>query len=164
MDQDGRIAQNEPGSSLTSRTRVKTLAHQTIMSNLHLFSNDLDAAPKLVLTVGLGTFMDAREIVLLITGAAARSPTGARCQAKEADQARASAITCTPRLPGVSKAMALSKIVEEGMNHLWPASVAQTHPRATVVCDEDATQEMRVKTVRYFKGIQEVHGRVMQHT
>jgi len=60
--------------------------------------------------------------------------------------------------------MALSKIVEEGMNHLWPASVAQTHPHATVVCDEDATQEMRVKTVRYFKGIQEVHGRVMQHT
>ena len=45
---------------------------------------------------------------------------------------------------------------------MWTASVVQSHPRATVVCDEDATLEMRVKTVKYFKSIQEVHGQVMQ--
>jgi glucosamine-6-phosphate deaminase len=67
---DGHIAFNEPGSSLTSRTRVKTLAYDTIIANSRFFKNDITAVPKMALTVGVGTVMDAREVVVIITGAA----------------------------------------------------------------------------------------------
>merc|ERR1711879_885552 len=66
---DGHIAFNEPGSSLVSRTRVKTLAQDTIIANARFFGGDINAVPKQALTVGVGTVMDAREVMVLITGA-----------------------------------------------------------------------------------------------
>uniref|UniRef100_A0A6I8N0M2 Glucosamine-6-phosphate deaminase 1 n=1 Tax=Ornithorhynchus anatinus TaxID=9258 RepID=A0A6I8N0M2_ORNAN len=66
---DGHIAFNEPGSSLVSRTRVKTLAMDTILANARFFDNDLAKVPTMALTVGVGTVMDAREVLILITGA-----------------------------------------------------------------------------------------------
>lgn len=120
---DGHIAFDEPGSSLSSRTRVKTLASSTIRDNSRFFGGDVSAVPKRALTVGVATVMDSREVVMLITGA--------------------------------HKALALSKCVEEGVSHMWTASALQLHPRAMVICDEDATLELRVKTVKYFKGIME---------
>lgn len=65
---DGHIAFNEPGSSLASRTRVKTLTADTRIANSRFFGNDPDKVPKLALTVGVGTVMDAREVVILVTG------------------------------------------------------------------------------------------------
>ncbi len=59
---DGHIAFNEPGSSLVSRTRVKTLAKDTIVANARFFGNDLSKVPTMTLTVGVGTVMDAREV------------------------------------------------------------------------------------------------------
>lgn len=59
---DGHIAFNEPGSSLASRTRVKTLAVDTIEANARFFDNDLSKVPNEALTVGVGTVMDAREV------------------------------------------------------------------------------------------------------
>jgi glucosamine-6-phosphate isomerase len=50
---DGHIAFNEPGSSLTSRTRVKTLAYETIIANARFFEGDITKVPKLALTVGV---------------------------------------------------------------------------------------------------------------
>ncbi|XP_062942104.1 glucosamine-6-phosphate isomerase 1 isoform X3 [Cynocephalus volans] len=58
---DGHIAFNEPGSSLVSRTRVKTLAMDTILANARFFDGDLTKVPTMALTVGVGTVMDARE-------------------------------------------------------------------------------------------------------
>jgi glucosamine-6-phosphate deaminase len=55
---DGHIAFNEPGSSLKSRTRVKTLAYDTILANSRFFGNDLDQVPKMALTVGVQTVLD----------------------------------------------------------------------------------------------------------
>lgn len=60
---DGHIAFNEPGSSLSSRTRIKTLAHDTIVANSRFFAN-MDEVPKMALTVGVGTILDAREVIL----------------------------------------------------------------------------------------------------
>ncbi len=57
---DGHIAFNEPGSSLVSRTRVKTLNAETIEANARFFDNDISQVPKQALTVGVGTVMDAR--------------------------------------------------------------------------------------------------------
>ncbi|GHU95439.1 glucosamine-6-phosphate deaminase [Bacteroidia bacterium] len=65
---DGHIAFNEPFSSLQSRTRVKTLTADTIVANARFFDNDTAQVPRHALTVGVGTVMDAREIVILATG------------------------------------------------------------------------------------------------
>ena len=65
---DGHIAFNEPGSSLTSRTRVKTLTTDTIIANSRFFDNDVNKVPRTALTVGVGTVMDAREVMILANG------------------------------------------------------------------------------------------------
>jgi len=127
---DGHVAFNEPGSSLVSRTRVKTLAHDTIIANARFFDNDLSKVPKQALTVGVGTVMDAREVMILITGA--------------------------------HKAPALYKAVEEGVNHMWTVSAFQQHPRTLMICDEDATLELKVKTVKYFKNLWGVHSKLIE--
>jgi len=122
---DGHIAFNEPGSSLVSRTRVKTLAQDTIIANARFFGGDINAVPKQALTVGVGTVMDAREVMVLITGA--------------------------------GKSIALYKAVEEGVCHMWTVSAFQQHNNTLMVCDEDATLELRVRTVKYFKDMWNVH-------
>ncbi|CAF2426839.1 unnamed protein product [Rotaria sp. Silwood2] len=126
---DGHIAFNEPGSSLVSRTRVKTLAQDTIIANARFFDNDIAKVPTSALTVGVGTVMDAREVLILISG--------------------------------TSKAYALHMAIEEGINHMWTVSAFQNHPRFLCVCDEDATMELKVKTVRYFKGLMSVHSQLI---
>ena len=64
---DGHIAFNEPSSSLGSRTRIKTLARQTIEDNARFF-NSPDEVPIYAITMGVGTILEAREIVLLANG------------------------------------------------------------------------------------------------
>jgi len=122
---DGHIAFNEPGSSLVSRTRVKTLAQDTIIANARFFDGNVDAVPKQALTVGVGTVMDAKEVFILITGA--------------------------------NKAYALYKAIEEGVSHMWTVSAFQQHGNTMIICDEDATLELRVRTVKYFKDMWSVH-------
>jgi glucosamine-6-phosphate deaminase len=65
---DGHIAFNEPGSSLVSRTRIKTLTTDTLLANARFFKNDISLVPKTALTVGIGTIMDAREVLILVNG------------------------------------------------------------------------------------------------
>ncbi|XP_031839042.1 glucosamine-6-phosphate isomerase Oscillin [Nomia melanderi] len=127
---DGHIAFNEPGSSLSSRTRVKTLAQDTLEANARFFGNDISKVPKQALTVGVGTVMDAKEVMILITGS--------------------------------HKAFALYKAIEEGINHMWTVSAFQQHPRTIIICDEDATLELRVKTVKYFKALSAVHHKLIE--
>ena len=119
---DGHIAFNEPGSSLKSKTRMKSLTYDTILSNSRFFDNDPDQVPKTALTVGVDTIMQAREVVIIASG--------------------------------YNKARALQKVVEEGVNHIWTVSVLQLHPQGMIVCDDDATMEMKVGTVKYFKDIE----------
>jgi len=67
---DGHIAFNEPGSSLASRTRVKTLTRDTKLMNSRFFGGDPERVPATALTVGVGTIMDAREVLILVSGLA----------------------------------------------------------------------------------------------
>jgi glucosamine-6-phosphate deaminase len=124
---DGHIAFNEPGSSLTSRTRPKTLTQDTIIMNSRFFGGDPEQVPTKSLTVGVGTIMDAEEVIILASG--------------------------------YTKARALHHAIEEGINHMWTISILQMHPKAIIVCDEDATDELRVGTVRYFKDIEAKNNR-----
>ena len=85
---NGHIAFNEPGSSLGSRTRVKTLTQQTREDNARFFSS-MDEVPRYAITMGIGTIMEARELLMLVTGeskaealrAAAEGPLTAMCPA-----------------------------------------------------------------------------------
>ncbi len=119
---DGHIAFNEPGSSLSSRTRIKTLTHDTILVNARFFGGDISQVPNTALTVGVGTIMDSKEVLVLITGH--------------------------------NKARALTHAVEKGISQMWTISCLQMHPKAVIVCDDDATDELKVGTVRYFKDIE----------
>jgi glucosamine-6-phosphate deaminase len=65
---DGHIAFNEPGSSLSSRTRIKTLTTDTIIANSRFFDNDVNKVPKTALTVGVATVLDAKEVLILVNG------------------------------------------------------------------------------------------------
>lgn len=65
---DGHLAFNEPGSSLASRTRIKTLTTKTREANARFFDNDMTQVPRIALTVGVGTVLDAKEIMILATG------------------------------------------------------------------------------------------------
>ncbi len=119
---DGHIAFNEPGSSLSSRTRIKTLTHDTILVNSRFFGGDITQVPTTALTVGVGTVMDSKEVLVLITGH--------------------------------NKSRALSHAVEQGITQMWTISCLQMHPKAVIVCDDDATDELKVGTVKYFKDIE----------
>ncbi len=65
---DGHIAFNEPGSSLVSLTRQKTLTTDTIIANSRFFEGDVNKVPRTALTVGVGTVMAAREVMILVNG------------------------------------------------------------------------------------------------
>ena len=65
---DGHIGFNEPGSSLASRTRIKTLTRQTRIDNARFFDDDIEQVPTHCLTQGLGTIMAARHVILVATG------------------------------------------------------------------------------------------------
>ena len=119
---NGHIAFNEPGSSLTSRTRIKTLNMDTRLANSRFFDNDMNKVPATALTVGVGTIMDAREVLILVSGR--------------------------------SKARALQAAVEGGISHWCPLSCLQMHPKAIIACDEEATEELKAGTVRYFLDIE----------
>ena len=119
---DGHIAFNEPGSSLHSRTRIKTLTRDTIIANSRFFDNDTNLVPQKALTVGVGTVMDAKEVLIMVNGH--------------------------------NKARALHQAVEGSVNHMWTISALQLHPKGIIVCDESATEELKVGTYRYFKEIE----------
>lgn len=68
IGEDGHIAFNEPFSSLSSRTRVKTLTQDTIIVNSRFFGGDTTQVPQQALTVGVGTITDAREVMILACG------------------------------------------------------------------------------------------------
>jgi len=65
-------------------------------------------------------------------------------------------------ITGAHKALALNKAIEEGVSHMWTVSAFQMHPRTIFVCDEDATLELKVKTVKYFKGLMALHNKLVE--
>ena len=65
-------------------------------------------------------------------------------------------------ITGAHKALALNKAIEEGVSHMWTVSAFQMHPHTIFVCDEDATLELKVKTVKYFKGLMSLHNKLVE--
>ena len=92
---DGHIAFNEPGSSLLSRTRVETLAKQTIEDNARFFASP-DDVPVYAITMGVGTILDARKIILLANGANKSSAVAAAVEGPVSSKCTASALQNHP--------------------------------------------------------------------
>jgi len=68
LGSSGQIAFNEPGSSLSSRTRVKMLSNETIKINSQFFNGNIDEVPEAALTVGVGTILEAEEVMIIVRG------------------------------------------------------------------------------------------------
>ena len=64
-------------------------------------------------------------------------------------------------ITGGHKALALHKAIEEGVNHMWTVSAFQMHPKTFFICDEAATAELKVKTVKYFKSLMPIHNKLI---
>ena len=88
---DGHIAFNEPGSSLGSRTRIKTLARQTVNDNARFFSS-IEEVPRMAVTMGVGTILDSRQCLLLATGNHKAQAIAATIEGPVTSQVTASAL------------------------------------------------------------------------
>jgi glucosamine-6-phosphate deaminase len=92
---DGHLAFNEPGSSLASATRMKTLTEQTRRDNARFFGSDEDV-PRHVLTQGLGTILRARHLLLVATGAGKAAAVAAAVEGALSASCPASALQLHP--------------------------------------------------------------------
>jgi len=91
IGRDGHIGFNEPGSSLGSRTRVKTLTRETIEDNARFFETE-EEVPRFAITMGVGTIMEARRIILLATGSAKAQAVAAAVEGPVTASATASVL------------------------------------------------------------------------
>lgn len=92
---DGHIGFNEPGSSLGSSTRIKTLAELTIADNARFFT-DAESVPRHVVTQGIATIRRARHVILIATGAAKAAAIAAACEGPVTTTCPASALQFHP--------------------------------------------------------------------
>jgi glucosamine-6-phosphate deaminase len=124
---DGHIGFNEPGSSLASRTRIKTLTEETIKDNARFFKDQKDV-PKYAITMGVGTILEAKKVILLASGK--------------------------------KKADVLSKAIEGPVTSDITASALQLHPYVVIVCDEEASANLKRREYykHVYKSTQELKG------
>ncbi|HEX3714314.1 MAG TPA: glucosamine-6-phosphate deaminase [Trebonia sp.] len=94
---DGHLAFNEPGSSLASRTRIKTLTAQTREDNARFFGSPAEV-PTHVLTQGLGTILQARHLLLIATGEAKADATAAAVEGPVSASCPASVLQLHPHV------------------------------------------------------------------
>jgi glucosamine-6-phosphate deaminase len=99
-----------------------TLNAETRAANARFFGGKIAKVPERALTVGIGTVMDAREVLIIVSGR--------------------------------QKARALQAVVEGAVSHWCPLSCLQMHENAIIVCDEEAAEELKYGTVRYFQNLE----------
>ncbi|GAV42669.1 glucosamine-6-phosphate deaminase [Streptomyces acidiscabies] len=107
---DGHIGFNEPCSSLSSRTRIKTLTQQTRVDNARFFDDDIAQVPHHVITQGIGTILEARHLVLLATGEGKADAVAATVEGPVAAICPASALQLHPHATIVADEAAASKL------------------------------------------------------
>jgi len=108
----GHIAFNEPTSSLKSRTRIKTLTPQTIKDNSRFFNNSSDV-PIYAITMGVGTIMEAKKIILMASGKAKAKPIKNAIEGPISSMCSASAIQMHQKSMVIIDEAAASKLSEK---------------------------------------------------
>ena len=109
----GHIGFNEPGSSLASRTRVKTLTEQTRADNARFFDSP-DQVPRHCLTQGLGTILDARHLVLLAFGDAKAAAIAGAVEGPGSSSLPGSAIQLHPLVTVIVDEAAAAQLAHAG--------------------------------------------------
>lgn len=109
IGRDGHIGFNEPGSSLGSRTRLKTLTRETIEDNARLF-DDPDEVPRFAVTMGVGTVLDAASVVLIANGDAKAQAIVDMIEGPVSSQCTASAMQMHPDTTVVIDEAAAAKL------------------------------------------------------
>jgi len=97
IGRDGHIGFNEPGSSLGSRTRLKTLTEETVRDNARFFGG-VDKVPRLALTMGIGTILEARKLLMLASGAEKADAVKNAIEGPLSSQVTASALQLHPQV------------------------------------------------------------------
>jgi glucosamine-6-phosphate deaminase len=95
---NGHVGFNEPGDSLVARTHVVTLDHPTRMANAQWFGGDIDQVPRQALTMGIGTILRSRAIILIATGEAKEEPVTAMLKGPVTTRVPASFLQLHPRV------------------------------------------------------------------
>jgi glucosamine-6-phosphate deaminase len=95
IGRDGHIGFNEPGSSLGSRTRLKTLAEETVSDNARFFGGET-TVPRLAITMGVGTILESRKLVMLASGAEKAEAVEQAVEGPITSQVTASALQLHP--------------------------------------------------------------------
>ena len=109
IGRDGHVGFNEPGSSLGSRTRLKTLAEETVRDNARFFG-DKKEVPRLAITMGVGTIMEARKLVLLASGQGKANAVMKSIEGPVTAQVTASALQLHPSVTVVTDQKAASML------------------------------------------------------
>lgn len=109
---NGHIAFNEPGSSLGSRTRVKTLDDSTRQDNARFFKS-LNEVPKYAITMGIGTIMDARQLILLANGDGKRDAIANTCEGPITAMVPATIVQLHPKATIIVDKAAAAKLTRE---------------------------------------------------
>ena len=107
---DGHVGFNEPGASLASGTRVKTLAEQTRIDNARFFDDDINQVPTHCITQGIGTIMKARHLVLLAFGAGKAEAIEETCEGGVSAFCPASALQMHPHATIIIDEAAASRL------------------------------------------------------
>lgn len=121
---NGHIAFNEPGSSLGSRTRVKTLTRQTREDNARFFSS-MEEVPKHAITMGIGTIMEAHELLMLVTGESKADALQAAAEGPLTAMVPASMIQMHRKAYVIADRAAASKLSGEHATSLEAASLVR---------------------------------------
>jgi glucosamine-6-phosphate deaminase len=100
IGRDGHVAFNEPGSSLGSRTRLKSLTEETIADNSRFFDKREDV-PGFAITMGVGTILQARDILILASGESKAAVCGKFIEGPVTAQVTASALQLHPHVIAV---------------------------------------------------------------
>ncbi len=106
----GHIGFNEPASSLMSRTRAKTLFPETRQQNAALFGGNPDAVPSRAMTMGVGTILGAREVLLVATGDAKAKILAAAVEGPVTSMVTASALQLHPACRVVADEAAAARL------------------------------------------------------
>lgn len=97
IGRDGHIGFNEPGSSLGSRTRLKTLTEETVRDNARFFGGE-EKVPRLAITMGIGTILEAKRLLMLASGAEKAGAVERAIEGPVSSQVTASVLQLHPQV------------------------------------------------------------------
>jgi glucosamine-6-phosphate deaminase len=112
---DGHIGFNEPLSSLRSRTREKALTLSTLQANSAMFDNDINKVPRRAITMGVGTILDSKRALMLVTGTSKASILAKAAEGPITSMVTGSALQLHPRCTVIADEAAAANL--EGIDY-----------------------------------------------